>query len=111
MSDDAARDVRRAWWSLAGYVPALMLAFYVGEAIYAALVDDGAEPAVWQVLLAAVPAWALFALPGVAAYHFGRQAVRSGRDDGRAPMVLGAGVALGFVGINVVSYLVQVAFG
>jgi hypothetical protein len=51
----AVADVRRAWWSLLGFVPALGLAFAVGEGLAAALghPPGDADAAPWGVLVVA----------------------------------------------------------
>jgi hypothetical protein len=105
------RDLRRSWWSLAFYPLGFVLAFVVGEGLYSMLVEDGAEAAVWEVLVAATPALVLFVTPGVAAFLFGRRARQGGREDALAPMVIGAVVGLGFVAVNLVSFLLQVVIG
>jgi hypothetical protein len=37
--------------------------------------------------------------------------MRLGRTDGMVPATVGAAVAIGFVGLNVLSYIVQTIFG
>jgi len=102
---------RRAWWFLALYPVSLVAAFVIGEGIYSWLGGDENESAAWTVLIAAIPALVISALPGVAAVVLGRQAVRLGRPDGRVPAIIGAALAVGFAGLNVLSFVAQRVFG
>ena len=98
--------VRRAWWSVLGLVPALGLAFAVGEGIAAALghpPGDTSTASWWVMLAAGVPALVVFVLPAVLAVHFGRQAVRLGDPHGRTPALVAVVVAGVFVVLNLVS--------
>ena len=104
------RDLRRAWWSLALYPVSFVLAFVIGEGLFSMLVEEGADATVWEILLAATPALLVFVAPGVAAYLFGRRARHGGREDALAPMVIGAVVGLGFVALNLLSFLAQLLF-
>lgn len=104
-SKDADRAYRRAWWSLALFPVTFVLAFVIGEGLFSMLADGESDPAVWKVLLSGLPAVAVLVLPGVLAVHQGRQARRLGRRDGLVPAMVGGGLALGVVGLNVVSYL------
>ncbi|MDH3300557.1 MAG: hypothetical protein OES24_08630 [Acidimicrobiia bacterium] len=88
-----------------------MAAFVIGEGIYSWLGGDENESAAWTVLIAAIPALVISALPGVAAVVLGRQAVRLGRPDGRVPAIIGAALAVGFAGLNVLSFVAQRVFG
>ncbi|GAB3764933.1 hypothetical protein FB382_000811 [Nocardioides ginsengisegetis] len=107
-ADTAAR---RAWWSLAFYPVSSIVAFVIGEGLYAALTDDPADPALWQVLVAGVPALVVFAVPGILAVTQGRRAMRLGRPDGRVPAVIGAVIALSFIGVNLLSYVATLVLG
>ena len=103
---EAAVAVRRAWWSVLGLVPALGLAFAVGEGIAAALghPPGGTSAVSWWVMLAAgVPALVVFVLPAALAVHFGRQAVRLGDPHGRTPALVAVVIAGVFVVLNLVS--------
>jgi hypothetical protein len=86
-------------------------AFVIGEGILAMLTDDASDAAVWEVLVAATPALLVFVIPGVLAVTQGRAAMRLGRRDGWVPAVVGAAIGIGFVGLNVVSYLVGLVIG
>ena len=105
------RDLRRSWWTLAFYPVSFVLSFVIGEGLYSALVEEGTDPAFWEILTAATPALLVFVAPGVAAFLFGRRARHGGRDDALAHMVIGAVVGLGFVALNLLSSLLQVVFG
>jgi hypothetical protein len=102
---------RRAWWSLALYPLSFAAAFAMGEGILSALADDTGDPAVWQVLAAATPALIVFMVPGALSVSQGRKAVRLGRKDGKVPAIVGAAIALGFVGLNAASYLIGLVVG
>lgn len=102
---------RRAWWSLALYPVTLVAAFVIGEGLISALTDGAADPAVWQVLVAASPALLVFVVPGILAVVQGRTAVRLGRSDGNVPAIVGAVIGLGFVGMNLLSYVVGLIVG
>ena len=101
---------RRAWWSLALYPVSFVAAFVVGEGLFSLLDDETGDPTPWVVLSAAVPALVIFVLPGVLAVVQGRKAIRLGRPDGRLPSIVGAAVGAAFVGLNAVSYVLQVVF-
>jgi len=88
-------------------------AFLVGEGLLSltGYGSEGADPPVWAVTVAAVPALVVFAAPAVLTVHFGRQAMRLGRSDARAPVVVALTVAGGFAVINLLSYLAVLVFG
>jgi len=102
---------RRAWWSLALYPVTLVAAFLIGESLISALDDGTADPAVWQVLVAASPALLVFVVPGILAVVHGRTAVRLGRSDGNVPAIVGTVIGLGFVGMNLLSYVAGLIAG
>ena len=102
---------RRAWWSLALYPVAFVAAFVIGEGLISLLTDDAANPAFWQVLVAATPALLVFVIPGILSVTQGRKAMRLGRRDGMVPAIIGAIIAIGFVGLNLLSYAVGLVFG
>ena len=105
----ADRAYRRAWWSLALYPVSLVAAFVVGEGLLSLLSDDAGDPAVRQVLLAGGPALLVFVIPGLLAARQGRVAARFGHPQGRLPARIGALIGLGFIGLNLASYLVGLA--
>ena len=110
-NESADRAYRRAWWSLALYPLSFVAAFVIGEGILSAFTDDPADAAFWQVLLAGTPALLAFVVPGLLAVMQGRKAVRLGRTDGRTPAIVGAVIGIGFVGLNLVSYIVGLVVG
>jgi hypothetical protein len=90
---------------LALYPATLVGAFVIGEGLVTLQTDDTRDPTFWEALLAVVPALLVFVVPGVLAVYFGRNAVRLGRPDGTAPAVVGAVIGLGFVALNLMSYV------
>ena len=101
----AARTAyRRAWWSLAFFPVSFALAFAVGEGLLA-LLGDPDDPPVWTVLIAGGAGMLVFALPGVAAAFEGRRAMRLGEPRGIRPALIGAALAVGFVALNLASWL------
>lgn len=102
---------RRAWWCLALYPVTFVAAFVIGEGLISLLTDDVQQPAFWEVLVSATPALLVFVTPGALAVMQGRKAMRLGRRDGMAPAVVGAAIGFGFVGLNILSYLVGLMFG
>ena len=106
---EAARDRRRAWTALLLYPVAFVLAFVVGEGLATRLGYDAGEAVAWYVpVLAGVPAVLLFVVPGLLALRYGRRAMRGGDPGGLAPVVVGAVVAVAFVGANLLGFLAQV---
>ncbi|HEX4977942.1 MAG TPA: hypothetical protein VFV40_08760 [Nocardioides sp.] len=106
---EAARDRRRAWKSLLLYPVGFVLAFVVGEGLATALGYEPGEAVSWYVpVLAGIPAVLLFVVPGLLALRYGRRAMRGGDPGGLAPVVVGATVAVAFVGINLLGFLAQV---
>lgn len=107
----ADRAYRLAWWSLALYPVTFVAAFVIGEGLSSHFTGDVRDPTFWEALLSAVPALLVFVAPGVLAAYLGRTAVRLGRPDGMAPIVVGAVIGLGFVALNLMSYVVGLVFG
>jgi hypothetical protein len=107
----ADRAYRRAWWSLALYPLSFAAAFAIGEGLYSALTNDQGDAAVWQVIVAGTPALIVFVIPGLLAVVEGRKAIRLGRADGKVPMLVGAVIAIAFVGQNLLSYVAGLVFG
>ena len=106
---EAARDRRRAWTALLLYPVALVLAFVVGEGLASLLGYEPGETLRWYVpVLAGIPAVLLFVVPGLLALRYGRRAMRAGDPGGLAPVVVGAVVAVAFVGLNLLGFLAQV---
>ena len=106
---EAARDRRRAWMALLLYPVAFVRAFVVGEGLATLLGYEAGEELAWYVpVLAGVPAVLLFVVPGLVALRYGRRAIRAGDPGGLAPVVVGAVVAVAFVGVNLLGFLAQV---
>jgi hypothetical protein len=101
------RDVRRAWWSFALFVPSLVAAFITGEGLLAAMGHTGDQsPPAGTALMAGLPAILVFALPTLLVWYFGRQAVRNGYREGRTPVVVAAVIAGGFLAMNLFQLVV-----
>lgn len=109
LGPDVARDLRRAWLALLLYPLSFVAAFAVGEGLASLMgYPSGAESPPWFVpLFAGVPALIVFALPGLLSLKFGRRASRGGAESAMVPAVLGLVVALGFVGLNLLAFLVS----
>ncbi|MFC5177063.1 hypothetical protein [Nocardioides taihuensis] len=91
---DPGRDVRRAWWSLALYVPSFVLAFVVGEGLMSAFgYESGEDVPVWVYAAAGMPACLVFALPLLVTVPLSRHAARAGRRDAWMPVWIGSFVA------------------
>lgn len=108
--DPASVAYRRAWWSLALYPVTFVAAFVIGGGLTTLLTDDVRDAAFWEVLVAGTPALLVFVIPGILAVVQGRKAMRLGRKDGMVPAIVGAAIGLGFVGVNVLSYVIQMVF-
>jgi hypothetical protein len=108
-ADDRARRANRlAWWSLALFPIAFVGAFLVGEGLFTLTGQDtGSDTTapLWAVVVAGVPALAVFLAPGLVTIHFSRQAMRLGHSGAFAPMVIGLVVCGGFAALNVLSYV------
>lgn len=98
-----ARDVRRAWCSLALFPVSFVCAFAVGEGLLSLLADpsDDSDVPVWAMVAAAGPALLVFVAPAVLAVVFARRAAREGHPGGRVPMWIGVALATTFVLLNV----------
>ena len=109
VTPDVARDVRRSWLSLLLYPLSFVAAFAIGEGLGALMgyPSGSAESPPWFVsVLAAVPALVVFVLPGLLSLKFGRRAARAGAESAMLPAVIGLIVALAFVGLNLLAFLV-----
>lgn len=109
--DRATQAFRWAWWSLALYPVSLIAAFVIGEGLLSLVAEDPDQPAFTDVLLAGVPAVLIFVVPGVLAVVNGRKAARLGRTRGLVPAWIGAVLGVGFVVLNLASYLVALVTG
>lgn len=98
-----------SWLCLVGFVPCFFAAFAVGEGLSSAFgydVGTSATPPYWVMIASTVPALVVFALPGVAAWIFGRRAARRGDRRGYVPAAIGAVIAGAFVVTNVLAAFV-----
>ena len=102
------RDVRRAWWSFALFVPSLVAAFITGEALLAAQGHSGDQsPPVGTALMAGLPAILVFALPTLLVWYFGHQAERHGHPGGRTPVIVAVVVSGGFLAMNLLQLVAR----
>lgn len=104
--DRRSTSLTRAWIAIAAIPVAFIVAFAVGEGLYALLgykPEDATEP-LWVALVAGVPAIVLFLVPCVAAVRFGNRARVEGQRAAVVPLVIGAVLGLWMVVINVVSW-------
>lgn len=109
---DPGRDVRRAWWSLALYLPSFVLAFVVGEGLMSAFgYGSGEDVPVWVFAAAGIPACLVFALPLLVTVPFSRRAARAGRRDAWWPALVGGVVAGVFLFQNLLSLVVTLVAG
>ena len=103
------RDVMLAWLSLAGFFLSFFAAFGVGEGLSSLFgYDVGTEvtPPVWVMVASTVPALVVFAIPGIAAWVFGRRARRVGDRRGLLPAWIGVTIAAAFALLNGVAAVV-----
>ena len=101
----ASADLTRAWVAAASIPVAFVLAFALGEGLYAMLgyqPEDANEP-LWVLLVAGVPAVLLFLVPCAAAVWYGNRARAQGRRSGLLPLVIGAVLGAWMLVINTVS--------
>lgn len=101
-------STRRAWWSIAGFAPSFVLAFLIGEGLIAALgyPSGGATQAPWwAVVVAGVPALAVFVLPAVVAVRLGRRALAQGDPNGWPPVIVALAIAGSILLLNGASAL------
>jgi hypothetical protein len=110
-SDPADVAYRRAWWALSLYPITFVAAFVIGEGLISLLTEDAGDAAFWEVLVAVTPALLVFVIPGILSATQGRKAMRLGRRDGKVPVIVGATIGIGFVGLNILSYIVGLVFG
>jgi len=104
--DHRSTNLTRAWIAVATIPVAFIVAFAVGEGLYALLgykPEDATEP-FWVALVAGVPAIVLFLVPCVAAVRYGNRARVEGHRAAVVPLVIGAVLGLWMVVINAVSW-------
>jgi hypothetical protein len=103
----AERHLRLAWASVIAIPFALAGAMAVGEGLLSALGYTSEQVVPLSVALkAAGPALLLAVAPTVGAMYYGWRARREGLGQGTFPAVIGGVVAFGFVGLNVLAYVV-----
>lgn len=98
-------NLSRAWVAVALIPVGFVLAFAVGQGLYAVLgykPEDATEP-LWVALVAGVPAIVLFLVPCGAAVWYGNRARAEGHRAGLLPLVLGAVLGLWMLVTNTVS--------
>ena len=102
-------DLVRAWVSLALIPVAFIVAFAVGEGLYALLgykPEEGTEP-LWVALAAGIPALLLFLVPCVAAAVYGNRARLQGHRAGIIAIAVGSAVGLWMLVSNTVQLVAQ----
>jgi hypothetical protein len=87
------------------YPLSFVVAFVIGEGLFAWVADGTGDPAFWQVLVAGTPALLVFVLPGIFAVSQGRKAMAGGQADGKLPAWFGVAIGVGFVVLNLGQYL------
>ncbi|HET7724575.1 MAG TPA: hypothetical protein VFK68_08045 [Propionibacteriaceae bacterium] len=103
------RDAAIAWLCLAGFILSFPAAFGVGEGLSSLFgydVGTSVMPPLWVILASTVPALVVFALPGIAAWIFGRRARREGQRRGMVPAWIGVTIAGLFTLTNVAAAFV-----
>ncbi len=99
-------DVRLAWACLLAAPVAFVLAFVVGEGIATVMsVEEGSTPPVGVAVLVLLMAVALFGVPTALVWRFANRARARGDDRGRVPAIVLTVIAVGFVGLNLLSWL------
>jgi hypothetical protein len=104
-SGGRSKNLTRSWIAVALIPVAFVLAFVVGEGLYALLgykPEDATEP-LWVLLVAGVPAIVLFLVPCVAAVWYGNKARVEGHRAAVLPLVVGAVLGLWMLVMNTVS--------
>lgn len=102
---DSSLWLRRAWVSVALVPVFFIIAFAVGEGIYAVMgyKPENADAPVWAIVVASALVLLVVLIPGVAAVHFGRRAIKDGDRRGLLPAVIGAVAVAGWTVLTIVS--------
>lgn len=105
--------IRRAWVGVALVPVFFLVAFAVGEGMYALLgyKPENADAPVWAVAVVSALVVLVVLIPCVVAVHFGRRAVKAGDRRGMLPAVLAAVAGAGIVVLTIVSELGNVLRG
>jgi|BarGraNGADG00312_2_1021985.scaffolds.fasta_scaffold40440_2 hypothetical protein len=94
------RYLTLAWLSLIGFVVSFFVVFGVGGSIVYVTVwepiNSKSISPTWIMLVSDIPALVAFAVPGIAAWIFGRRAQRAGDQRGAVPAWIGLTVSVGF---------------
>lgn len=95
----------RAWVSVASVPVFFVIAFAVGEGIYALMgyKPENADAPVWADGVASALILAVVLIPSVAAVYFGRRAMKTGDRRGVYPAVIGAVAGVGWVTLTIVT--------
>lgn len=104
-SGGRSTNLTRSWIGVALIPVAFVLAFAVGEGLYALLgykPEDATEP-LWVALVAGVPAIVLFLVPCTAAVWYGNKARAEGHRAALLPLAVGAVLGLWMLVMNTVS--------
>lgn len=112
--ENPARDVRRAWWSLALFPVAFVAAFVVGEGLATLLgyESGSSETPAWYVPAVVAPvALLVFASPALLSSWFALRAHRAGHPGALVPVIVAWGLAGGFALVNVLALAVQLVLG
>ena len=112
--ENPARDVRRAWWSLALFPVTFVASFVVGEGLATLLgyESGSSEAPAWYVPAVVAPvALLVFALPALLSTWFGLRAHRAGHQGGLVPVIVAWGLAGGFALLNLLALAVQLVQG
>lgn len=95
----------RAWGAVVSVPAFFLIAFAVGEGMYALLgyKPENADAPIWVVVVAVVPTLLVTLIPCVAAMVCGRRATNGGDRRGVVPLVVGAIAGLGMLVLTIVS--------
>jgi TctA family transporter len=102
---DSAPWLRRAWVGVATVPLFFIIAFAVGEGIYAVMgyKPENADAPVWAVVVTSALVLAVVLIPCVSAVYYGRRAIKHGDHRGLYPAVIGAIAGLGLITLTIVS--------
>ena len=102
---ERSTNLTRSWIAVASIPVAFVVAFAVGEGLYALLgykPEDATEP-LWVALAAGLPSLVLFLVPCAAAVWYGNKARAEGHRVALVPLLLGAVLGLWMLVTTVVS--------